>query len=40
MKGYEKIILTGMAIRIIGEAIGLYYKVTSLIKEDENNVNN
>ncbi len=35
MKVYEKIILTGMVIRIIGEAIGLYYKVTSLTKEDK-----
>ncbi len=32
MKVYEKIILTGMAIRIVGEVIGLYYNITSLFK--------
>lgn len=27
MKTYEKIILIGMAIRVIGEGIALYYKI-------------
>lgn len=35
MKTYEKIILIGMAIRVIGEGIGLYYKVENLL-EDKN----
>ncbi len=35
MKTYEKIILIGMAIRVIGEGIGLYYKVKNLL-EDKN----
>lgn len=35
MKTYEKIILIGMAIRVIGEGIGLYYKIKNLL-EDKN----
>ena len=35
MKTYEKIILIGMAIRVIGEGNGLYYKVKNLL-EDKN----
>lgn len=33
MKLYEKIILVGMAIRVIGEGIGLYYKVKNLLED-------
>ena len=32
MKTYEKIILIGMDIRVIGEGIGLYYKVKNLLE--------
>ncbi len=33
MKTYEKIILIGMTIRVIGEGIGLYYNVKNLLEE-------
>lgn len=36
MKIYEKIILVGMAIRVIGEGIGLYYKVKNLSEDKQN----
>ena len=36
MKTYEKIILIGMAIRVIGEGIGLYYKVKILLEDKQN----
>jgi hypothetical protein len=32
MKTYEKIILIGMTIRLIGEGIGLYYKISNLLE--------
>lgn len=34
MKTYEKIILIGMAIRVIGEGIGLYYKIKNLLEDE------
>lgn len=34
MKTYEKIILIGMTVRVIGEGIGLYYKIKN-ISEDK-----
>lgn len=36
MKTYEKIILIGMAIRVIGEGIGLYYKIKNLLEDKQN----
>lgn len=36
MKTYEKIILIGMAIRVIGEGIGLYYKIKNLLEDEQN----
>ncbi len=36
MKTYEKIILIGMAIRVIGEGIGLYYKINDLLEDKQN----
>lgn len=36
MKIYERIILIGMAIRVIGEGIGLYYKINNLLEDKQN----